>query len=510
MPNECARTRLANRQFGKFPTAAAQHVGGPGQECEDQVYYCSTCGQTGDGRFCRICGAALNPMPDQAAPRPLPSMGTTELIRPVSDADDLLFGGGRDRPGAADPSAMDPTLFVPQPGGGRRGIAAPAEALPLSTGYPQGSADPTERLPQAVGGYAGMADPTQALPLNPVNQQGAPGPTQLLSQPGGMQAGGAQASGVREALPDRTRLMPPTSAGPMSAAPSQWNASPGVAAPPAFGQPPASGQQFSQPSQWSHGPTYQAAAPAPAYVPQQASGPGVTPSPGPNPGYGQTPPGGYAAGDQEAWNEPSGPPKAVMFGILGAVGVAAAVIAGLLYFGSSSPTPGAAAATITQSETPAATSQSTASQPLQLPPPPPTTAPPTTPPPTSPTGPITGYQGLCLDDASASTTEGNPIQIATCSGSAEQQWSVASGDTLQVFGMCMDITGGATSDGTQVDLYDCNGTGAQVWEPQADGALFNPQSGKCLDDNDWSTTPGTQLQIWDCTRGTNQVWTLPS
>jgi len=70
-------------------------------------------------------------------------------------------------------------------------------------------------------------------------------------------------------------------------------------------------------------------------------------------------------------------------------------------------------------------------------------------------------------------------------------------------------TGGGTANGTLVDLYSCNGTGAQVWQPQSNGSLLNPQSGKCLDDTGWSTTPGTQVQIWSCTGGANQAWTRP-
>ncbi len=58
-------------------------------------------------------------------------------------------------------------------------------------------------------------------------------------------------------------------------------------------------------------------------------------------------------------------------------------------------------------------------------------------------------------------------------------------------------------------LYTCNGTGAQVWQPQSDGALLNPQSGKCLDDTGFSTTPGTQVQIWSCTGAANQSWVQP-
>jgi hypothetical protein len=127
-----------------------------------------------------------------------------------------------------------------------------------------------------------------------------------------------------------------------------------------------------------------------------------------------------------------------------------------------------------------------------------------------PTGPVTGYDGLCLDDRSASTASLNPVQVYTCNGTNAQQWTFdSSDDTLQVLGMCLDVTGGGTADGTLVDLYYCNGSGSQVWEPQSDGALYNPQSGKCLDDTNWSTTPGTQLQIYGCSGNANQVWNLP-
>jgi beta-glucosidase len=126
----------------------------------------------------------------------------------------------------------------------------------------------------------------------------------------------------------------------------------------------------------------------------------------------------------------------------------------------------------------------------------------------SPTGPITGYQGLCLDDRSASTANYNPIQVYTCNGTSAQQWTVASGSTLQVLGKCLDVDGAGTANGTTVDLYDCNGTVAQVWQPQSDGALVNPNSGKCLDDTGFGGS-GTQVQIWSCTGGANQKWTLP-
>ena len=129
----------------------------------------------------------------------------------------------------------------------------------------------------------------------------------------------------------------------------------------------------------------------------------------------------------------------------------------------------------------------------------------------APAGPISAgvSSSLCVDDRSGSTADFNPVQIYTCNGTTAQQWTAASGDTLQVLGLCLDVNSAGTADGTLVDLYPCNGTGAQIWEPQDGGALLNPNSGKCLDDPGSSTTAGTQLEIWDCNGGANQRWNLP-
>ena len=127
---------------------------------------------------------------------------------------------------------------------------------------------------------------------------------------------------------------------------------------------------------------------------------------------------------------------------------------------------------------------------------------------TGATGPITGYEGLCLDDRSASTADFNPIQVYTCNGTDAQQWTAESNDTLQVLGMCLDVDAAGTANGTLVDLYTCNGTAAQTWEPQSNGELINPESGKCLDDTGYGGS-GTQVQIWTCDDTTNQQWTLP-
>jgi glucosylceramidase len=64
----------------------------------------------------------------------------------------------------------------------------------------------------------------------------------------------------------------------------------------------------------------------------------------------------------------------------------------------------------------------------------------------SSTGPITGYQGLCLDVRSASSADGTPVQVYTCNGTNAQQWTVESNGTLQALGKCLDVTGGGPAN----------------------------------------------------------------
>ncbi|HET7502030.1 MAG TPA: GH92 family glycosyl hydrolase, partial [Kofleriaceae bacterium] len=126
-------------------------------------------------------------------------------------------------------------------------------------------------------------------------------------------------------------------------------------------------------------------------------------------------------------------------------------------------------------------------------------------------GPISaGIAGKCIDDAAGVDTNGNPIQLFTCNGSAAQRWQVPGDGTLRIAGKCMDVTASGTGNGTKIQLFACNGTPAQEWRPNpSTRALVNPMSGRCLDDPSSTTTDGTQLQIWDCNGTAAQQWTLP-
>jgi glucose/arabinose dehydrogenase/type 1 glutamine amidotransferase len=118
---------------------------------------------------------------------------------------------------------------------------------------------------------------------------------------------------------------------------------------------------------------------------------------------------------------------------------------------------------------------------------------------------IVGIGGQCADVNAGSSTDGAKVQLWTCNGQPNQQWT-PTGTTLRALGKCLDVNGGATADGTVVQLWTCNGTAAQNWAVQADGTIRN--GGKCLDATGGSSANGTQLIIWTCTGGANQRWTL--
>jgi predicted alpha-1,6-mannanase (GH76 family) len=116
---------------------------------------------------------------------------------------------------------------------------------------------------------------------------------------------------------------------------------------------------------------------------------------------------------------------------------------------------------------------------------------------------------LCLDDSNSATTNGNPIQIFGCNSTDAQSWTLGPKNTLKVMGGCATDTNGATADGTLIEWHTCTGSASQVWQPQSDGALLNPKTGKCLDDPGSSTTAGTQLDLDTCDSTSAQVWSVP-
>ncbi len=127
-------------------------------------------------------------------------------------------------------------------------------------------------------------------------------------------------------------------------------------------------------------------------------------------------------------------------------------------------------------------------------------------------------QGLVLDDQSASTAGGNPIDIYAANGTGAQKW-VLSNTNVQPAGyyniasslgsFCATATGGS---GSVVNLQPCNGSSGQAWQAVASGSgyTFHPASntGLCLDVRSAGTTNGTLVQTWTCNSTSAQTWSL--
>ena len=133
---------------------------------------------------------------------------------------------------------------------------------------------------------------------------------------------------------------------------------------------------------------------------------------------------------------------------------------------------------------------------------------------TLPAGPVVSeIPGLCVDDKSDSTANGNPVVMWTCDGHAAQQWTVKTDGTVRLAGKCLDIPSSGTASGTMVDLHSCgSGSAGQQWRISAGGGgaqLENPASGLCLADPGDVTSNGTAAVVAACAAGDpGQVWRL--
>ncbi|MFI9561002.1 ricin-type beta-trefoil lectin domain protein [Nonomuraea endophytica] len=129
----------------------------------------------------------------------------------------------------------------------------------------------------------------------------------------------------------------------------------------------------------------------------------------------------------------------------------------------------------------------------------------------TPTGPVTGLAGKCVDVAGGGTANGTPVQLNTCNGTPAQSWTRAADGTLRALGKCLDISGPSTADGTVTHRWDCHAGASQKWTyDPAGGHLTNQYAAKCLDVTGNNPADGTRLQIWTCHSGANQSWTVPT
>ncbi|GHF67819.1 hypothetical protein GCM10018790_52240 [Kitasatospora xanthocidica] len=117
----------------------------------------------------------------------------------------------------------------------------------------------------------------------------------------------------------------------------------------------------------------------------------------------------------------------------------------------------------------------------------------------------------CLEIGDWSTDNGAAARMWSCTGGANQNWSLVNGSLVDAnSGKCLEIGGWSTDNGAPSEQWDCNGGANQKWIwthiPGTGYTLRNAWSGKCLDVPGGANTNGVRIQQWDCWNGNNQIW----
>ncbi|MGF1425801.1 RICIN domain-containing protein [Kitasatospora sp. LaBMicrA B282] len=117
----------------------------------------------------------------------------------------------------------------------------------------------------------------------------------------------------------------------------------------------------------------------------------------------------------------------------------------------------------------------------------------------------------CLEIADWRRDDGAPARQWSCTGGANQNWSLVGGSLVNVnSGECLEIADWRQDDGAPARQWSCTGGANQKWIwthiPGTGYTLRNAWSGKCLDVPGGQDTNGVPMQQWDCWNGNNQIW----
>jgi sucrose-6-phosphate hydrolase SacC (GH32 family) len=118
----------------------------------------------------------------------------------------------------------------------------------------------------------------------------------------------------------------------------------------------------------------------------------------------------------------------------------------------------------------------------------------------------TARQDKCIDRDVPS----GRVQLWDCLGNTQQSWELDNRGRLSTGGVCAEAPPGQTSNFTLVNVAPCTGAANQQWRQGNFGSLIHLASGRCLDIPEADFSNGRQLQIYDCVGTRNQSWVGPT
>jgi hypothetical protein len=133
---------------------------------------------------------------------------------------------------------------------------------------------------------------------------------------------------------------------------------------------------------------------------------------------------------------------------------------------------------------------------------------------------VARHSGKCLDVTGAGTADGVQLEQWTCSGGANQDFSLQPMDggfyeiVASNSGKCLDVYQQSLSNSAKIIQWDCWGGDNQQWRLRPMGGgyyeLVGRGSVRCLNVTGSSTADGAPLQQYDCGPGTNEQFTIGS
>jgi GH25 family lysozyme M1 (1,4-beta-N-acetylmuramidase) len=110
-----------------------------------------------------------------------------------------------------------------------------------------------------------------------------------------------------------------------------------------------------------------------------------------------------------------------------------------------------------------------------------------------------GGSGKCLDDPSSRTVTATAMDLATCTGKANQAWTAVQDGTIRVLGHCL------TASGASVLLYPCNASIAEQWKAGSFSQLVSVRYGNCLTGPARAVANGVRPTLAACANSTTAV-----
>lgn len=127
----------------------------------------------------------------------------------------------------------------------------------------------------------------------------------------------------------------------------------------------------------------------------------------------------------------------------------------------------------------------------------------------------------CLDSDANTSTDGTIVQLWSCNGQGQQQWTAilytptgayAFHDNKDGPAWCLDADLTQDYNGGKVQIWYCNGWTNQGWflSSSSTGTITSQWRPKrCLDaDTNGGGRDGTKVQLWSCNGQANQLWSM--